>query len=461
MVYSETTPATVGAASNAISLTSNATVTVPEGAGSVVFTWLVAGGGSGGAGTEGGYGGGGGGGGGGGYYHGYALNVSPGDNVAVVIGNAGAQNGAVNASGDNTSANDGKPGGDSVVYINGTEVLRVTGGGGGIHQTNAGGHVDPPAAGGAGGSPNGQAGANGTVGASDSASSIGGVGGAGPLAGSAGGAGGDTTGGNTFTGGSAGKAGTGYGSGGGGGGCDDRSGQNNWAGGAGVGGFAEFVFMPKQSQSGPTANGTLYQANLVDSGFVKFMTDPDTSTDLTLFKNADPLFGTISSISAPSEALAQASPRLTLVLNPPSPKGLEFVTDPAQQGADVRVWWGIIDPITGQVVFQPQECFKGFVDVPTINGDMNICTVSLQVGSAWELLFTNSEGQRLNSGWHENVWPGETGLSQNIEATSPLTWGAAAPTPAYRQYAVPATLGDRLAGIGGAGLSTGRSIYGN
>jgi hypothetical protein len=74
--------------------------------------------------------------------------------------------------------------------------------------------------------------------------------------------------------------------------------------------------------------------------------------------------------------------------------------------------------------------FMGEVDVPVLDVDKGIRTVTLECVSAWERFFEDDEGVRLTDNWHQSIWPGETGLAYVIEVTRQLPWGQDAPVPA-------------------------------
>jgi hypothetical protein len=455
-VYSTLTPPNLGNGTVANASTANATLTVPSGMGTLFIDWLIAGGGAGGVGSQGGYGGGGAGGGSGGYYEGAVIPVNQGDTVDIYIGNGGVQT--------LTQSGNAPSGEDSWVTVNGIEVIRATGGqGGGAAATRSG--VGFAAPGGLGGEPFGDDGSAGDFGGNDHSSWFGSPGAAGPLDGSFGGVGGDETGGsdqyNQANGvGSPGGPGIGYGSAGGGSGTKDRTSPGVWAGGIGAPGYALVHFLPAQTQSGPATANTTHVINLIDTGgFVDFYTD-SFSTSTTRFTPSDPLFGSLQNIGVIGEATATASPRISVTINPPSMTGIAFISDPYQQGAQCRIWTGIVDSVTGRIVIQPELIFQGFVDTVQTTFDAGALTCQMDIGSVFELLFAASEGQRLNNAWHQSIWPNETGLKYVIEATAPTNWGTAGTPPAYQQFPLSPTVGDRIAGNQSGGLTSGATPYG-
>ena len=231
-------------AGTTVTYTKAGTYTLTATTHTIMFNLVTGGGGSGGGGSEYGFAGGGGGGGSGGQVRYFLLNCNPGDVVKMVVG-AGAQQGPANGA--------GLAGGTTTIYLNGNQVLQVTGGQGGAVTTNTLDNMYTTAAGGAGGYPNGLTGQSGGYGHSDYSSVYGAAGAPGLLQNSKGGAGGKKAGGgDSYTGLSAGKAGFLSGAGGGGGGCRDRSGSiHYWAGGAGADACVSYTFPSQGATGGP------------------------------------------------------------------------------------------------------------------------------------------------------------------------------------------------------------------
>lgn len=223
--------------------------TVPAGITKVMFSWIVAGGGAGGSSHETVNGGAGGGGGSGGWHRWIEVNCNPGDNFGLNVG-AGGQPLSMGLAHDTQGQYAGQ-GGDSFVTLNGGEVIRATGGGGGQNGlwNNVSGNGG---SGGHAGAPNGSPGGSAGRASGDKASDVGAPGAAGPMAGSFAGAAGNTGGGDQFSGASAGKPGGGYGSSGGGAGYRDRKAPYIWAGGPGNSGFIEMIY-PSQGATGGSA----------------------------------------------------------------------------------------------------------------------------------------------------------------------------------------------------------------
>ena len=190
---------------------------IPKGCRKMKMEWLIAGGGGGGGGEEGGGGKSGGGGGSGGYQQNIVHDVMPNQKVFLQIGGGGIGN-----------YDSGASGGDSFVRIDETEILRVTGGGGGNTPYAGGGILDT--AGGKGGSPNGTDGGHGVDNATED-DHLGGAGGSTPL-----GKGGTPDWADKA------QSGSGYGAGGAGGCTRDRQSPHSWQGGDGSTGYIKFQF---------------------------------------------------------------------------------------------------------------------------------------------------------------------------------------------------------------------------
>lgn len=164
-----------------------------------------------------------------------------------------------------------------------------------------------------------------------------------------------------------------------------------------------------------------YTLRLVDgSGFVTF--DGDT------YVGEDAIYGTIGSIEPISDGSENTSPRLNIVLLPPTNVAAADLASPAAQGSAVSVWYGAINPATGLVIDTPHLEFIGTLDVATLRVGKGR-SLELEVASIWDALFPRDDGARLNAAFHQSVWPGELGFEFVTDVQRQLPWGADAPRP--------------------------------
>lgn len=170
------------------------------------------------------------------------------------------------------------------------------------------------------------------------------------------------------------------------------------------------------------------------------------------FKGSDDTYGTLGSLETITEGLGNQAPRLRLALRPPSRTAAATLNLPTNQGAAVRMWFGALHLETGAVI-DPVEIFTGELDVPRYLGGRDR-RVEYNVFSAWEYLFADGEGERLNHAQHTKAFPGEMGLEWVSDIERQLPWGADVPKSRAVSSAQ-ATSGGTPGGGGGFGGGTG------
>jgi hypothetical protein len=184
--------------------------------------------------------------------------------------------------------------------------------------------------------------------------------------------------------------------------------------------------------------------NLIDgSGFISFAVDGV----MTNFDGDNPTYGTLAAVTSIKEQVASEAPTVAITLFPPSAAATGEINQPELQGSMCRIWFGLVDEMTGSVYGEPELLWTGRLDTVKTNLSGNVKTVEIEVASAFDRLFAVEEGDRLNKTWHQNIWPGETGLNQNIKATIDPFWG----TEATRPSVTPAGYygGNSSTGVGG------------
>jgi hypothetical protein len=145
------------------------------------------------------------------------------------------------------------------------------------------------------------------------------------------------------------------------------------------------------------------------------------------FIGRDATYGVLVGLTNYADGIDDQAPSLTLTFHPPSNAAMAALAAPTAQGSQVSIWVGALDVATGLVIADPDLCFIGETDVPTNRVDPNTRSVDLTVVSIFERFFDQDEGARLNNGFHQSVWPGETGLEYVGRVRQPPTWGSNAP----------------------------------
>ncbi|QJR03473.1 hypothetical protein HH800_15585 [Sphingobium yanoikuyae] len=167
--------------------------------------------------------------------------------------------------------------------------------------------------------------------------------------------------------------------------------------------------------------------NLIDgSGEVSFPVDGATVT----FDGDDAIYGALATAKSFEDTVASDAPRFTFSIMPPSATATAELANPKHQGSPVRVWFGVVNEMTGTVIGVPELLWVGRLDFVRTQIGENAQLVEIETVSAFDRLFVAEEGARLNGNWHKRIWPGETGLDFNIDAQGDIFWGIAAPTAA-------------------------------
>lgn len=155
------------------------------------------------------------------------------------------------------------------------------------------------------------------------------------------------------------------------------------------------------------------------------------------YTGSDPELGSLISFDVVSDGVGDDAPSVRIVMLPPDPLTTYKFLLPTDQGAQVQIFVGAVEPVMGQLVGY-QEIFLGEVDTQTLEVDTNLRQVTLECVSVFERFFADDEGTRLTDSWHEWVWPGEQGLIYITDIERQIPWGADAPlTPPVRATTTP------------------------
>lgn len=163
-----------------------------------------------------------------------------------------------------------------------------------------------------------------------------------------------------------------------------------------------------------------HTVNLLDGSGVAAFSVNGTSTTFTGY---DSVFGVIASVSKLTEAVTTESPSVQIMFVPPTASGLADIANPTFQLSPVYVWMGVIDGSTGSVVGIPELVFTGSLDTAKVSRSVGIRNIEMTAISGFDRLFIASEGDALTDTWHQNIYPGENGLTFNILATQDPQWG--------------------------------------
>lgn len=154
---------------------------------------------------------------------------------------------------------------------------------------------------------------------------------------------------------------------------------------------------------------------LTGSGLVAFAGKTFTGRDAT--------FGVLHSIENLDDGIGDEAPAINLTLVPASDAAAAVLASASMQGSQVSIWLGAVEPSNGLVIGDPLLIFLGVLDIPTLKAGANSRLLEFEVTSAFEVLFLNDDGARLNDRFHGYVWPGESGLAGVTAVTQQIYWG--------------------------------------
>lgn len=146
-----------------------------------------------------------------------------------------------------------------------------------------------------------------------------------------------------------------------------------------------------------------------------------------MFDAEDAVLGTIESVTAITEGVSDDAPMGQLTLLPPSISAAGGLFRPDAQMSPLFFWLAEIDPATGLLIGTPDLQFSGFLDTLTLRQARGYRKVDGAFISAAERLFWTKEGNVLNSGFHQTVWPGEAGLDHATGVQLAVPWGITGP----------------------------------
>lgn len=148
------------------------------------------------------------------------------------------------------------------------------------------------------------------------------------------------------------------------------------------------------------------------------------------YSGRDATYGTLSSISSLTDGMGSEAPRLSITLLPASDAAAADLAGADMQGSIVTIYLGAVDRASGLVIPSPHLLFIGELDVPILSAGENSRDLEYEVASIFERFFTDDEGARLATGYHQSIWPGELGFDFQTGVPQGVYWGVEAPPQA-------------------------------
>lgn len=141
------------------------------------------------------------------------------------------------------------------------------------------------------------------------------------------------------------------------------------------------------------------------------------------FVGRDPIYGAWISADSFSDGIGEEAPGMSVQFSPTSSANAGALTAPNVQGSRVRIWFAVVDKVTGGVVPEPMLLFEGTLDQPVLEIDKMRLVLDYDLVTAFEGLFVDDEGIRLSDAHHQSVWPGELGLEYMTGTNRTIIWG--------------------------------------
>lgn len=162
-----------------------------------------------------------------------------------------------------------------------------------------------------------------------------------------------------------------------------------------------------------------HTVRLTDGGFIEF--------DGEIYRDRDPVFGTIAAAEGVSEGVGEEVPVFEMTMQPPAETPISVLSQPGYQTSRARFWLGEYDVHAGELIGTPDLLFDGEVDQTTLEFGRDARTLAMTIVSGTARLLERNIGNSLNPVWHKSVWPGETGHDNATGLSRPIAWGVEAP----------------------------------
>lgn len=172
------------------------------------------------------------------------------------------------------------------------------------------------------------------------------------------------------------------------------------------------------------------------------------------FVGYDDRFGMLSSLDPPEDAMGDEAPMMSFVIAAPSDTAAALLASPLYQNSRVRCWVAGLSDAEPPALLTPYMLFDGLLDRPLLEADADVRTLEFECKSEFELLFADTEGQRLADASHQAIWPGELGFIYITGIERTILWG-----PGERPGGGPVYANNGGSGGGGFGGGGSRNFY--
>lgn len=141
------------------------------------------------------------------------------------------------------------------------------------------------------------------------------------------------------------------------------------------------------------------------------------------FVGTDDRFGTLSALDPPEDAMGDEAPMMSFDIATPSDTAAALLASPLYQNSRVRLWVSGLSTAEPPALLTPYLLFDGVLDRPILTIGKGVRSLEFECKSQFELLFSDTEGQRLADASHQAIWPGELGMIYITGVERTILWG--------------------------------------
>lgn len=140
------------------------------------------------------------------------------------------------------------------------------------------------------------------------------------------------------------------------------------------------------------------------------------------FLGRDERVGALSEFDPPQDGSADGAPNMSFDIATISDAAAITLSSATYQGSRVRLWVSCVINDVGAIA-TPYLLFDGILDKPRLALDKKSRELTIDCVSGFELLFADTEGQRLADASHKAIWPDENGFQWVTGANRSIIWG--------------------------------------
>lgn len=148
--------------------------------------------------------------------------------------------------------------------------------------------------------------------------------------------------------------------------------------------------------------------------------------DAETYASEDSVLGVPIAFESLNEGVGDEAPVAAITFNPPGSVASADLNDPALANSRIRISIVEIDEDDGTQVGDVEQVADLIVDNPSLRFENNARQLEFACVSNAERLFLVNQGNSLSPSFHEQIWPGEKGLTNASGVSRSVAWGAAA-----------------------------------